>query len=192
MFMRITAVFLLSTSLRVVTARQQSDSNAYLPPFSTQRPPEKPRPFQPATSQPSYPSPVQRPSSLYTPPNTGYPSSGQPTYSSPRPSFPSSQQSSSTYVPQGFSGSSSYNPRPSQPSYSNTGSSAFPPLSSPEPSSTYLPPQPSSFPTTSPAPYAGSSSLGGFQTSSTSGRVFNTSSVLLFRSTELFLETQIP
>nr|XP_012223420.1 PREDICTED: uncharacterized protein LOC105672823 [Linepithema humile] len=170
--------------------RQQSDSNAYLPPFSTQRPPEKPRPFQPATSQqPSYSSPVQRPSSLYTPPNTGFPTSGQPTYPSPRPSFPSSQQPSSTYVPQGFSGSSSYNPRPSQPSYTNTGSSAFPPLSSPEPSSTYLPPQPSSFPTTSPTPFVGSSSLGefpgsGFQASSdarsTSGRVFNTSSVLSF------------
>ncbi|EZA58941.1 hypothetical protein X777_16900 [Ooceraea biroi] len=123
--------------------RQQSDSNAYLPPFSTQRPPEKPRPFQPATSYPS-PSqndvtgfPVQRPSSLYTPPNAGYPVSGQPSsppFSTPRPSFPNSQQPSSTYVPQNF-GSTSYNPRPSQPSYTNAGSSAFPPLN-PETSST--------------------------------------------------------
>ncbi|XP_072744483.1 uncharacterized protein [Anoplolepis gracilipes] len=130
-------------------ARQQSETNAYLPPFSTQRPPEKPRPFQPSGVT-SFP----RPSSLYTPPNTGsYPGSGQPGYSTPRPSFPSSQQPSSTYVPQGFSGSTSYNPpRQGQPSYSNAGSSAFPPLSSPESSSTYLPPQPPSIPSTTPRP----------------------------------------
>ncbi|XP_011866142.1 PREDICTED: uncharacterized protein LOC105561087 [Vollenhovia emeryi] len=133
--------------------RQQSESNAYLPPYSTQRPPEKPRPFQAATS--SQQNEVtgytaQRPSSLYTPPNIGYPASGQPStpFSTPRPS----QQPSSTYVPQGFRGSTSYNPRPSQPSYSNAGSSAFPPLNSPESSSTYLPPQPPSFPSTSPRP----------------------------------------
>lgn len=92
----------------------------------------------------------QRPSSLYTPPNVGYPSSGQPStpFSTPRPS----QQPSSTYVPQGFRGSTSYSPRPSQPSYSNAGSSAFPPLISPESSSTYLPPQPPFFPSTSPRP----------------------------------------
>ncbi|KAH0955197.1 hypothetical protein HN011_010539 [Eciton burchellii] len=135
--------------------RQQSDSNGYLPPFSTQRPPEKPRPFQPATSYPppsqndvtSYP--VQRPSSLYVPPNAGFPTPGKPT--SPRPSFPSNnQQPSSTYVPQGFGSSTSYNPRPNQPSYTNAGSSAFPPLNPPEASSTYLPPQPPSFPPTSP------------------------------------------
>lgn len=143
------SAFSLSTSPRFFTVRQQSDSNTYLPPFSTQRPPEKPRPFQPSgvTS-----FPVQRPSSLYTPPNTGgYPGSGQP-YSTPRPSFPSSQQPSSTYTPQSFSGSTSYNPRPSQASYSNAGSSAFPPLNSPDSSSTYLPPQPSSFPSTSRRP----------------------------------------
>ncbi|XP_050448165.1 uncharacterized protein LOC126849877 [Cataglyphis hispanica] len=145
--------------------RQQSESNAYLPPFSTQRPPEKPRPFQPSgvTS-----FPIQRPSSLYTPPNTGgYPGSVQPSYT-PRPSFPSSQQPTSTYVPPSFSGSTSYNPRPSQPSYSNTGSSAFPPLNSPESSSTYLPPQPPSFPSTSPrpAPLPGSiSGANGYQSS---------------------------
>ncbi|GAB1862809.1 ZP domain-containing protein [Camponotus japonicus] len=138
--------------------RQQSDSNAYLPPFSTQRPPEKPRPFQPSgvTS-----FPAQRPSSLYTPPNTGgYPGSVQPLYSTPRPSFPS-QPPSPTYVPQSFSGSTSYNPRPSQPSYSNAGSSAFPPLSSPESSSTYLPPQSPSIPTTSPRPPLPESTIGG-------------------------------
>ncbi|KAL6442234.1 hypothetical protein ACFW04_002477 [Cataglyphis niger] len=145
--------------------RQQSESNAYLPPFSTQRPPEKPRPFQPSgvTS-----FPIQRPSSLYTPPNTGgYPGSVQPSYT-PRPSFPSSQQPTSTYVPPSFSGSTSYNPRPSQPSYSNAGSSAFPPLNSPESSSTYLPPQPPSFPSTSPrpAPLPGSTSgANGYQSS---------------------------
>ncbi|XP_070163556.1 uncharacterized protein [Polyergus mexicanus] len=140
-------------------ARQQSDSNAYLPPFTTQRPPEKPRPFQPSgvTS-----FPAQRPSSLYTPPNTGgYPGSVQPLYSTPRPSFPSSQQPSSTYVPSSFSGSTSYNPRPSQPSYSNAGSSAFPPLNSPESSSTYLSPQPTSFPSTSPRPSLPGSTSGG-------------------------------
>ncbi|EFN80393.1 uncharacterized protein LOC105186910 isoform X2 [Harpegnathos saltator] len=164
--------------------RQQSDSNAYLPPYSTQRPPEKPRPFQPAP-QPGYPSPsqndvtsfpVQRPSSLYTPPSVG-----QPPFSTPRPGYPSNQQPSSTYVPQSFSGSTSYNPRPSQPSYTNAGSSAFPPLNPPDTSTTYLPPQPSSFPSsTSPRPplssstvVAGGFSPSGFQTSagigSTSG-----------------------
>lgn len=159
MSMRSISGFSLSTSPCFLTARQQSDSNAYLPPFSTQRPPEKPRPFQPSgvTS-----FPVQRPSSLYTPPNTGgYPGSVPPIYSTPRPSFPSSQQPSSTYVSQGFSGSTSYNPRPSQPSYSNAGSSAFPPLSSPESSSTYLPPQPPSIPSTSPRPPLPESTIGG-------------------------------
>ncbi|XP_018357597.1 PREDICTED: uncharacterized protein LOC108757627 [Trachymyrmex cornetzi] len=132
--------------------RQQSDANAYLPPYSTQRPPEKPRPFQATSSQQSDVSGYtpQRPSSLYTPPNIGYSSSGQPStpFSTPRPN----QQPSSTYVPQGFRGSTSYNPRPSQPSYSNAGSSAFPPLNPPESSSTYLPPQPPLFPSTSPRP----------------------------------------
>ncbi|XP_012057188.1 PREDICTED: uncharacterized protein LOC105620294 [Atta cephalotes] len=132
--------------------RQQSDANAYLPPYSTQRPPEKPRPFQATSSQQSdiLGYTPQRPSSLYTPPNIGYSSSGQPStpFSTPRPS----QQPSSTYVPQGFRGSTSYNPRPSQPSYSNAGSSAFPPLNPPESSSTYLPPQPPLFPSTSPRP----------------------------------------
>ncbi|XP_029163480.1 uncharacterized protein LOC114934932 [Nylanderia fulva] len=156
------SAFSPSTSPRFLTVRQQSDSNAYLPPFSTQRPPEKPRPFQPSGVT------VQRPSSLYTPPNTGgYPGSGPP-YSTPRPSFPSSQQPSSTYVPQSFSGSTSYNPRPSQPSYSNAGSSAFPPLNSPESSSTYLPPQPPSFPSTSSRPPL-SGSTGGNGYPSTAG-----------------------
>jgi len=136
----------------IFTVRQQSDANAYLPPYSTQRPPEKPRPFQATSSQQSdiLGYTPQRPSSLYTPPNIGYTSSGQPStpFSTPRPS----QQPSSTYVPQGFRGSTSYNPRPSQPSYSNAGSSAFPPLNSPESSSTYLPPQPPLFPSTSPRP----------------------------------------
>ncbi|XP_039314434.1 uncharacterized protein LOC105196070 isoform X2 [Solenopsis invicta] len=129
--------------------QQQSESNGYLPPYSTQRPPEKPRPFQTASQQNEVTGyPAQRPSSLYTPPNIGYPGSGQPStpFSTPRPS----QQPSSTYVPQGFRGSTSYNPRPSQPSYTNAGSSAFPPLNPPESSSTYLPPQPPPFPSTSP------------------------------------------
>ncbi|XP_014469202.1 PREDICTED: uncharacterized protein LOC106741582 [Dinoponera quadriceps] len=172
--------------------RQQSDSNAYLPPYSTQRPLEKPRPFQPAPQQPSYPSPnqndvtgfpVQRPSSLYTPPNVGQPS--PPQFPTPRPGYPNSQQPlSSTYVPPSYSGSTSYNPRPSQPSYANAGSSGFPPLNTLDTSTTYLSPQsPSSFPSsTSPRPplpsstaVAGSGGLlpSGFQTSagvgSTSG-----------------------
>lgn len=140
-------------SSRIFTVRQQSDSNAYLPPYSTQRPPERPRPFQAATN--SQQNDVtgytaQRPSSLYTPPSIGGYPSGQPStpFSTQRPS----QQPSSTYVPQGFRGSTSYNPRPSQPSYSNAGSSAFPPLNPPESSSTYLPPQPPVFPSTSPRP----------------------------------------
>ncbi|XP_032674491.1 uncharacterized protein LOC116845648 isoform X2 [Odontomachus brunneus] len=156
--------------------RQQSESNGYLPPYSTQRPPEKPRPFQPAPQQPSYPSPsqndvtsfpVQRPSSLYTPPNLG-----QPSFSTSRPAYPGSQQPSSTYAPQNFGASTSYNPRPSQPSYTNTGSSAFPPLNSPDTSTTYLPPQPpSSFPSsTSQRPPLSSSTVvaglpGGFSPS---------------------------
>lgn len=141
--------------------RQQSDSNGYLPPYSTQRPPEKPRPFQAATgSQQNDVTgyPAQRPSSQYTPPDLGGYPSGQPStpFSTPRPS----QQPSSTYVPQGFRGSTSYNPpRPSQPSYSNAGSSAFPPLISPESSSTYLPPQPPSS-TISPRPSPSESMIG--------------------------------
>ncbi|XP_011636579.1 uncharacterized protein LOC105426874 isoform X1 [Pogonomyrmex barbatus] len=142
--------------------RQQSDANAYLPPFSTQRPPEKPRPFQVATgSQQNEVTgyPAQRPSSLYTPPNVGYPASRQSSstpFSTPRPNL----QPSSTYVPQGFRGSTSYNPRPSQPSYSNTGSSAFPPLNPPESSSTYLPPQPPSVLPTNQSPRPSSTGTG--------------------------------
>lgn len=142
--------FAFPTNPCIFTVRQQqSESNGYLPPYSTQRPPEKPRPFQTASQQNEVTGyPAQRPSSLYTPPNIGYPGSGQPStpFSTPRPS----QQPSSTYVPQGFRGSTSYNPRPSQPSYTNAGSSAFPPLNPPESSSTYLPPQPPPFPSTSP------------------------------------------
>ncbi|KAL0118408.1 hypothetical protein PUN28_009220 [Cardiocondyla obscurior] len=142
--------------------RQQSDTNAYLPPFSTQRPPEKPRPFQASTgSQQNDVTgyPAQRPSTLYTPPNIGYPGPGQPStpFSTPRPS----QQPSSTYVPSGFRGATSYNPRPSQPSYSNAGSSAFPPLNPPETSSTYLPPQPPSYPTSPRPPFSESSGTSG-------------------------------
>ncbi|XP_061930281.1 uncharacterized protein LOC108002970 isoform X2 [Apis cerana] len=105
-------------------ARQQSDPPGYLPPYSTQRPLERPRPFQPpSTSQPpTYTTPA---------PVTNYPyqrPSGQPT--TPQPPFSTQKQtylppSKQPYVP------SSYNPRPSEtPSYSNVGSSAFPPYSS--------------------------------------------------------------
>ncbi|XP_036151368.1 uncharacterized protein LOC105830069 isoform X2 [Monomorium pharaonis] len=117
--------------------RQQSDSNAYLPPYSTQRPPEKPRPFQTASQQNEVTGYTpQRPSTIYTPPNVGYPGSGQPStpFSTPRPSQPPS----STYVPQGFRGSTSYNPpRPSQPSYSNAGSTGPSRPSGPPPTRGY-------------------------------------------------------
>ncbi|XP_012165181.1 uncharacterized protein LOC100646467 isoform X2 [Bombus terrestris] len=126
------ALFVRTSSSAV--ARQQSDPPGYLPPYSTQRPPEKPRPFQaPSTSQqPAYTTPTQNQATNYPyqrpSPNVG-PSSGQSTV---QPSQFSTQRSTylppnnqSPYVP------SSYNPRPTTtPSYSNTGSSAFPPYSS--------------------------------------------------------------
>ncbi|XP_001121500.1 uncharacterized protein LOC725683 isoform X2 [Apis mellifera] len=114
-------------------ARQQSDPPGYLPPYSTQRPLERPRPFQP-------PSTSQPPPTYTTPtPVTNYPyqrPSGQPT--TPQPPFSTQKQtylppSKQPYVP------SSYNPRPSEtPSYSNIGSSAFPPYSSTPRSSTSI------------------------------------------------------
>ncbi|XP_076623670.1 uncharacterized protein LOC143343053 [Colletes latitarsis] len=130
--------------------RQQSDPPGYLPPYSTQRPPERPRPFQPPSTgqQPGYSSPTQnevtnyqRPQTGFPSPNAGYPS-GQPAtvqnppFSTQRPTYlpPNSQ---SPYGPS----STSYNPRPaSSPSYSNAGSSAFPPFGSTRSSTTYLPP----------------------------------------------------
>ncbi|XP_029047409.2 uncharacterized protein LOC114878135 [Osmia bicornis bicornis] len=106
--------------------RQQSDPAGYLPPYSTQRPPERPRPFQPPTTgqQPSYSSP-----SAQNEVTNNYPyqrPSGQ--SSTVQPPLPFSTQRS-TYLPP--NNPSSYNPRPSPtPSYSNSGSSAFPPYSS--------------------------------------------------------------
>ncbi|CAL7936166.1 unnamed protein product [Xylocopa violacea] len=124
--------------------RQQSDSPGYLPPYSTQRPPEKPRPFQaPSTGQqPSYTStgqnevtnyPYQRPSSGFSPSSIGsqfgQSSTVQPSpFSTQKPTFflstlPPNSQSSF--------GSPSYNPHPNAtPSYSNSASSVFPPYSS--------------------------------------------------------------
>ncbi|XP_047364441.1 uncharacterized protein LOC124954886 [Vespa velutina] len=123
--------------------RQQSD-NAYLPPYSTQRPPEKPRPFQPAINQqesaysPSQNEvtnyPYQRPSSLYTPanvphslpPNIDTSSHGLSTASTLYGS-PTSLRPSSTYIPQNNYGSSpTFNPRP--PSSYVPASSTFPPF----------------------------------------------------------------
>nr|XP_050862577.1 uncharacterized protein LOC127069519 isoform X1 [Vespula vulgaris]XP_050862578.1 uncharacterized protein LOC127069519 isoform X1 [Vespula vulgaris] len=117
--------------------RQQSD-NAYLPPYSTQRPPEKPRPFQPAginQQESAYsPSqnevtnyPYQRPSSLYTPSNVPYSlspnvdtSHGLSTPSTLYGS-PTSLRPSSTYIPQDNYGSSpTFGSRPQ--------SSTFPPF----------------------------------------------------------------
>lgn len=128
-----------STSLRIFTATPRPLYTYLPPPSNTQKPPEKSKSFQVVTNSQrndvtGYTT--QRPSSLYIPPNIGYPF-GQPSstpFSIPR----LSQQLSSTYVQQGYRGSSSYNPRPSQPSYSNAGLSAFPPLNSPESSSLHL------------------------------------------------------
>ncbi|KZC08373.1 hypothetical protein WN55_09277 [Dufourea novaeangliae] len=140
--------------------RQQSDPSGYLPPYSTQRPPERPRPFQVPSSgqQPSYSSPTQnevtsypyqRPSAGFSPTNVAFPS-GQPStvqappFSTQRPTYlPPNNQS--PYGPP----STSYNPRPTPPSYSNSGSSAFPPFSSTRSSTTYLPPS-TGYSTTSP------------------------------------------
>ncbi|XP_076681474.1 uncharacterized protein LOC143375823 isoform X2 [Andrena cerasifolii] len=164
-------------------ARQQSDPPGYLPPYSTQRPPERPRPFQPPPTgqQPNYsPSPsqnevtnypYQRPPAGFTPPNAGFPS-GQPStgqappFSTQRPTYlPPNNQS--PYGPP----STSYNPRPTPtPSYSNAGSSAFPPFSSTRSSTTYLPPSTGYSstsprpPSTSQSPQSGYSSSGGVST----------------------------
>lgn len=126
-----------SMSLYIFSVRQQSD-NAYLPPYSTQRPPEKPRPFQPAginQQESAYsPSqnevtnyPYQRPSSLYTPSNVPYSlspnvdtSHGLSTPSTLYGS-PTSLRPSSTYIPQDNYGSSpTFGSRPQ--------SSTFPPF----------------------------------------------------------------
>ncbi|KAG7211234.1 hypothetical protein KM043_010547 [Ampulex compressa] len=161
--------------VRASAVRQQSDPNAYLPPYSTQRPPEKPRPFQAASTprQPGYTSPKQnevtgypyrRPSSLYTPPDLGLPSPSSvqsPPFSSPRPSH---------VAPGSPRPPTSYDPRPGpRPSYSNAGSTAFPPLTSSRDTTTYLPPRPAHA-TTSPGPPptafpAPTSRPGGFSTS---------------------------
>ncbi|XP_017753224.1 PREDICTED: uncharacterized protein LOC108545917 [Eufriesea mexicana] len=127
--------------------RQQSDPPGYLPPYSTQRPPERPRPFQaPSTGQQStYATPTRNEVTNYPyqrPSNVGSPS-GQsttvqpPPYSTQRPTYlPPNNQS--PFTP------SSYNLRPSAtPAYSNAGSSAFPPFSStPRPPSSAQTPQP--------------------------------------------------
>ncbi|XP_076170628.1 uncharacterized protein LOC143148302 [Ptiloglossa arizonensis] len=156
--------------------RQQSDPPGYLPPYSTQRPPERPRPFQAPSGgqQPSYSSPAQNEVTSYQrPQNVGYPS-GQPAtvqnppFSTQRPTYlPPNNQS--PYGPP----STSYNPRPTpSPSYSNAGSSAFPPFGSTRTSTTYLPPS-TGFPTSSPrapstttlqSPQSGYSSSGGIST----------------------------
>lgn len=125
---------ILTAEIVRFAARQQSDPPGYLPPYSTQRPPEKPRPFQaPSTSQqPTYTTPTQNQATNYPyqrpSPNVDS-SSGQSTvqsspFSTQRSTYlPPNNQS--PYVP------SSYNPRPTTtPSYSNAGSSAFPPYSS--------------------------------------------------------------
>lgn len=155
--------------------RQQSDSNAYLPPYSTQRPPERPRPFQPAPTpqQPSYSSQsvnevtsypsYQQPSSVYTPPNIGYspslPSSpsfpSQSAYQTQRPSYvpPSSQPSSP-----GFGASQNYGssisqlrPIPSNPPPSFA-SSPVPPSAGYPSANKYIPPQTIGYQPSTPQP----------------------------------------
>ncbi|KOC61498.1 hypothetical protein WH47_05102 [Habropoda laboriosa] len=128
--------------------RQQSDPPGYLPPYTTQRPPERPRPFQtPSTGQqPTYSSPTQNEVTNYPfqRPPSGFSSSGQSSTVQPPP-FSTQRQ---TYLPpnqQSPYGPSSYNPpRPTPtPSYSTPGSSTFPPYSStPRPPSTTLSSQP--------------------------------------------------
>ncbi|XP_048505752.1 uncharacterized protein LOC105692110 isoform X2 [Athalia rosae] len=146
--------------VRTSAARQQSESNVYLPPYSTQRPPERPRPFQPASvaQQPSYSSAslnevtsypsYQQPSSVYTPPSIGY-SSSQPSspnypsqqpYQTPRPSY--GQSVSST-----FGGSQNYGssisqlkPIPTNPPPQFVSSSAAPSAGYP-PAGVYIQPQ---------------------------------------------------
>ncbi|XP_053994751.1 uncharacterized protein LOC128885036 [Hylaeus volcanicus] len=167
-------------AIDLLAARQQSDPPGYLPPYSTQRPPERPRPFQaPSTGQqPSYSSPTQNEVTSYqrptgfSPSNQGYPSGPpatvqNPPFSTTRPAYlpPNSQ---SPYGPS----STSYNPRPaSSPTYSNAGSSAFPPYGSTRSSTTYLPP--TGYSSTSPrppstttlqSPQTGYSSSGGIST----------------------------
>ncbi|XP_076386202.1 uncharacterized protein LOC100877451 isoform X2 [Megachile rotundata] len=145
------ALFVRAPSAAV---RQQSDPPGYLPPYSTQRPPERPRPFQPPSTgqQPSYSSPAQnevtnnypyqRPSTSFSQPNVALPSGQSSTLQPP----PFSTQRSTYLPPNGQSpyGPSSYEPRPTPtPSYTNTGSSAFPPYgSTPRPASTAQPSQP--------------------------------------------------
>ncbi|XP_076248443.1 uncharacterized protein LOC143188203 [Calliopsis andreniformis] len=144
--------------------RQQSDPTGYLPPYSTQRPPEKPRPFQPPSTaqQPNYsPSaaqnevtsyPYQRPPTGFSPPNVGF-VPGQPSTTNQAPTYTTQNP---TYLPPNNQSpygppSTSYNPRPTaSPSYSNSGSSSFPPFSSTRTSTTYL--APSGYSNTSPQP----------------------------------------
>ncbi|CAK9802549.1 cut-4 [Anthophora plagiata] len=126
-----------------LAARQQSDPPGYLPPYTTQRPPERPRPFQaPSTGQqPTYSSPTQNGVTNYPyqrPPSGFSSSTVQP------PPFSTQRQ---TYLPpnhQSPYGPSSYNPRPTPtPSYTGSGSSTFPPFSSTSrPPSTTLSSQP--------------------------------------------------
>ncbi|XP_051175469.1 uncharacterized protein LOC127290738 [Leptopilina boulardi] len=115
-------------------ARQQSD-NAYLPPYSTQRPPEKPRPFQPATSQ----EPPYSAGGQYTPSNNGYSSSP---VSTSRPSYTPNVQTS-------FSSTNGYpyTPRPSPPFSDSNGYPAT--------STTYLPPANGGYPSGEPRPMPG-------------------------------------
>ncbi|XP_015510532.1 uncharacterized protein LOC107217492 isoform X1 [Neodiprion lecontei] len=169
--------------------RQQSD--AYLPPYSTQRPPERPRPFQPASTpqQPSYSSQslnevtgypsYQQQSSVYSPPNLGSsPSySSQPTYQTPRPSYlaPSSQSSSSSFASSQNYGSSVAQPRPipSNPPSSAAPSPSYQPIGSYIPPKTagYQPSTPQSQPSQNKfsSGYGGSVSVGASGSASVSG-----------------------
>ncbi|XP_063986064.1 EGF-like domain-containing protein 1 [Diachasmimorpha longicaudata] len=136
--------------------KTRQESNGYLPPYGSQRPPEKPRPFQPApTGEPS-PSPGLNEV-------TGYPSF-QPSFSSsPRPTY--IPPSSSGFTPSG--GYPSSPPRPFGGSTGATGPSG-PPVAYPGSSTTYLPPSTSyGYPSTS--GYPSSTPSPGFPTPSPGG-----------------------
>ncbi|XP_043286507.1 uncharacterized protein [Venturia canescens] len=149
-----------------VRKTRQQENNAYLPPYSTQRPPDKPRPFQPASPGPNgatgYPS--YQPS--YTPQN-GY----SPT-STPKPTYVPASQSGTNFgsSPSYNNPSTSYNPRPIATSSPRpfgggspgTSTTYLPPSQSPSFPSTYYPPSnPSSnYPSSGSNPTGGSPGYG--------------------------------
>lgn len=175
-------------------ARQQSESNGYLPPYSTQRPPERPRPFQaPSTpQQPSYSSQnvnevssypgYQQPSSVYTPPSVGYSQSSPSSPAFPSSTFQTPRPSPSYSPPSGLYSSPAYGASSPQ----GRPSPSFPPpsfpSSSPAPSvgysysSNYLPPQTGGYQPSTPQAIPSPGPTGGFGQESSGGSFSSTSS----------------